>query len=114
MLRPVFGALLLFASCQQPDRTVRSPDGRFSLQARAMRHRPQTLQRSGWAELVGPFGLSCGRAAFDDLDVSDLESGPLVAWHEDFVTVRGVAGRWTLEPCRHEAPAPNPERSATY
>lgn len=97
---------LLFAAtigCSQPDRSVRSPDGRFTLQLRSPRHRPQTYQPPGWAELYGPFGLFCGRADFGG-DASAVQ----VRWSENSVAVDGVQGSWLLEPCRYVAPAAPP------
>lgn len=93
--------LLLAATvgCTPADRSVTSADGRFTLQLRAPRIRPQTYQPPGWAELYGPFGLSCGTADF----FGDALSTP-VRWEANSVTVDGVKGSWSLAPCGFLAP----------
>lgn len=105
-----FGALCLaltFVACREPDATLRSPDGRFSILLRAHRPQPKTYQTPGWAELYGPFGLSCGRADF--WDTLEAPASPSVSWHEDRVTLSGAKGFWTLEPCRYVPPPPPPQ-----
>lgn len=62
-----------------------------------------TLQKPGWAELYGPFGLFCGRADFGK-EASTVQ----VRWDTNSVAVDGVQGSWILEPCRYIAPPPLP------
>ena len=110
MLARLVVALLFAATvgCSQPDRSVRSPDGRFTLQLRSWRHRPMTLQAPGWAELYGPFGLFCGKTDFGG-DASAAQ----VRWDTNSVTVDGLTGSWSLEPCGFLAP-PAPPQPRSY
>jgi hypothetical protein len=104
-----FAVALLFAAtggCTPPDRSISSPDGRFTLQLRAPRLRPQTYQPPGWAELYGPFGLFCGKADF----FGDALAAQ-VRWDANSVTVDGVRGSWSLEPCGFLAPPAPPDPS---
>ncbi len=98
---------LAFVACREPDATLRSPDGRFTILLREYQPQPKTYQTPGWAELYGPFGLSCGRA--DSFAMLEGPNPLSVSWHEDRVTLDGVEGFWTLEPCRYVPPPPPPQ-----
>lgn len=98
---PIAGLVLM--GCQNPDRFVPSPDGRYSVAlfrpAERVYGMPKTPAFAGWAELYGPFGLSCGRGA----STFNHQPSGAVRWSDTDVVVDGIDGRWTFEPCEFVA-----------
>lgn len=101
-VRPIILSLVVVTACTQADQFVVSPDGRFSVAlyqpAERVMRQPKTPAFAGWAELYGPFGLSCGRG--HSLGLNRQPSG-VVHWGANEVRVEGVQGYWTVDPCRY-------------
>lgn len=111
--------IILLSGCSSYDELV-STDAGFVMKLRGAQFNHSMVLRSltpsgGWAELIAPNGTSCGRSPSvhsNGLPVRHSDFMPTnepfsVSWSTSSVSVGGVAGYWTLDPCRYVEP-PNP------